>query len=52
METDHKRDSKPYHLRRVTRGGRGERLPCPFSKIGKKCPKFLKKNALIVVIYG
>ena len=38
-------------LRRVTRGGKGERSPCLFSKIGKKCPN-LGKNALIVVIYG
>ena len=26
-------------------------LPCPFSKIGKKCPNF-GENALIVVICG
>ena len=31
------------YLRRVTRGGRGGGLPCPFSKIGKKCPNFGKK---------
>ena len=32
----------------VTRGGEveGEKdLPCPFSKVGKKCPNFLGKNA-------
>ena len=29
--------------RRVTRGGRGEGLPCPFLKIGKKCPNFWEK---------
>ena len=27
----------------VTRGGRGGGLPCPFSKIGKRCPN-LEKN--------
>ena len=31
------------HLSRVTRGGKGGGLPCPFSKIGKKCPNFEKK---------
>ena len=30
--------------RRVTRGmGRGEGIPCPFSKIGKNCPNLGKK---------
>ena len=29
--------------RRVTRGGRGGGLPCPFSKNGKKCPNLEKK---------
>ena len=29
--------------RRVTRGERGEGLPCPFSKFGKKYPNFGKK---------
>ena len=33
------------------RGEGGESLPCPFSKIGRKCPN-LGKYALIVVIYG
>ena len=38
--------------RRVTRGGRGG-LPCPFSKIRKKCPVLEnEKNAVIAVIYG
>ena len=33
-----------YLVRRVTRaGGRGGGLPCPFSKIGKKCPNFVEK---------
>ena len=27
----------------VTRGGKGGGLPCPFSEIGKKCPKFWAK---------
>ena len=37
----HKKDSK---LRRVTRGGGGGGgFPCPFSKIGKKCPNLEKK---------
>ena len=31
-----------YH-RRVTSGGEGGGLPCPFSKIWKKCPNFGKK---------
>ena len=35
-------DSK-YNSRRVTRGERGGDLPCPFSKIGKKCPDLWKK---------
>ena len=30
-------------LRRVRRGREGGGLPCPFSKIGKKCPNFGKK---------
>ena len=30
-------------IRCVTRGGRGGGLPCPFSKIGKKCPNLEKK---------
>ena len=29
--------------RRVTRGGSGECLPCPFSKNGEKCPNLEKK---------
>ena len=34
----------PLVTRRVTRGGRGGGgLPCPFSKIGKKCPDLWKK---------
>ena len=52
------RYSHTYHsssmFRRVTKKvgeGRGG-LPCPFSKIGKKCPNLWGKNALIVVIYG
>ena len=33
-----------YIERRVTRGGGGEGgLPCPSSKIGKKCPNLEKK---------
>ena len=32
-----------WKRRRVTRGGRGGGLPCPFSKIGKKCPNLDKK---------
>ena len=36
--------------RGVIRGGRGVGdLPCPFSKIRKKCPN-LERNALTVVI--
>ena len=32
------------YCRRVTRGGReGGGLPCPFSKIGKRCPNLGKK---------
>ena len=38
------------YCRRVTRWGRGRGLPCPFSKIGKKCPN-LGKNTLIAVFY-
>ena len=33
-----------YYIRRLTRGGRGGGgFPCPFSKIGKKCPSLWKK---------
>ena len=36
--------SFPNYLgRRVTRGGRGGGLPCPFTKIAKKCPSLWKK---------
>ena len=31
------------HSRRVTRGGEGKSLPCPFSETGKKCPNLWKK---------
>ena len=31
--------------------GRGGGFPCPFSKMGKKCPNW-RKNSLIVAIYG
>ena len=39
------------HVNRGRVGGGGGGLPCPFSKLGKKCPNFEEKNALIVVIY-
>ena len=41
---------RSYIPKHVTRGGRGNGLPCPFSKIGKRCPN-LGKNVLIAVIY-
>ena len=31
------------YIRRVTRGGEGEGLSCPFSQIGEKYPNFGKK---------
>ena len=38
-------------VRRVTRGGRGAGLSCPFSKFKEKCPDF-GNNALSRFIYG
>ena len=32
-----------YIPKHVTRGGRRTGLPCPFSKIGKRCPNLVKK---------
>ena len=34
---------RSYIPKPVTRGGRGNGLPSPFSKIGKKCPNLGKK---------
>ena len=34
----------------VTRGGEAEKdLPCPFSKVGKKCPNFSNKMPIVVI---
>ena len=46
----HKKILRFLKHRRVTRGGRGVGLPCPFSKIGKNCPNF-GGNVVIAVIY-
>ena len=44
MGTNHKRDSRPYHLRRVTRGGGGgEVSPALFQKLEKSALSFRKK---------
>ena len=37
-------DLNIYFFRHVTRGGRGRGLPCPFSKIAKKCPNLGTKS--------
>ena len=34
---------RSYIPKHVTRGGRRTGLPCPFSKIGKRCPNLGKK---------
>ena len=39
------------HIRRVTRGGRGDVFPTLFQKLEKSVPIW-RKDALIVVIYG
>ena len=44
-------ENKYNTVRRVTRGGEGGGLPCPFSKF-KESALILEKNALTRFIYG